>query len=217
MKPFETFDIDAYTVELHQDDDASSPAEWDNLGTLVAFPSLSRSYSFAERESTGDDDDAYDRGGCALLVRYLRMSQGVYALPFQFQDYGSSGARLIALGTDDDANADGFICTTHKRVTELAGSDAQYHTDEWIYNALRVELENWDNYVQGNVAGYVVKDETGDVVDSVWGFYPDAEADEWKNLREEATAAARILASDERTERERAAALNIATVRTSKA
>jgi hypothetical protein len=36
---------------------------------------------------------------------------------------------------------------------------------------LEGEIKDYDQYLTGDVYGYVVKDEAGDRVDSVWGFF----------------------------------------------
>lgn len=174
MEPWETEEYRGFTIELHQDIEPSPPSDWDNLGTMVAFDRLWREYRFCERVSTGDEDDAIERGGARLLLRYLRIAHGMLALPFQFQDYGSSGARILAGDeTDDEFSVSGFIFTTHDRVNELCGLDKKFHTVEWITQALEGELKNWDAYVEGRVVGMVITDANGETVDSCWGFYPD--------------------------------------------
>lgn len=42
-----------------------------------------------------------------------------------------------------------------------------------LHERLKAELKTYDDYLQGNVWGYVIEDEEGDDVDSCWGFYGD--------------------------------------------
>lgn len=188
MEPFETFEYQHCTIELHCDETPTSPADWDTLGTLVMDTDH---YTFADRSMTSEERDAIERGGAALLVRYLRMSEGVYAWPLHFQDYGSSGARLFAGDLSDD-EPNGYIYTTVDRLRELCGEGDEYLTAEWIEKALRGELLTWGQYVEGEVIGYVVKSR-GEIVDSVWGFYPDTSdgsRDGLEYVRKEARSAA---------------------------
>lgn len=194
MEAFETFEVDGLTVELHQDVDPSSPADWDTLGTLVAFPELSRQYALG-RESDGHEDEAFERGGGALLARYLEVVHGQVIVPFRFADYGSSGARLWPTVLEDE-RLSGFIATTPGRVAELCGAPDDGETfykpgdfdgapREWVEEQLRGELREWAHYVEGAVVGIVVKDEKGEVLESVWGCYPDDEGDGLGWIREE--------------------------------
>jgi hypothetical protein len=195
------------TCELHQDTDPVPPSDWDQLGELVAFPSLWRDYRFAARETTGTEDDALDRGGFALVSRYLKMAEGLVTVPFHFQDYGSSGARMTIAATyyengavmfDDDP--DGFIWTDAKRCAELGVDIANAEKQ------LCGELQEWAAWVAGEVVGFVVTDAHGETVESVWGFYPDKSTSGdplgLEHVRAEARAAAEWEAN-ERTHKAR--------------
>lgn len=190
MEPFETFEHAGMTCELHQDQDPSSPAEWDNVGTLVAFPQVGRTWSFAERTTTGTEDEALDRGGFRLLQRYLRMSEDTFAIGVRFEDYGAAGQRCYR---DDDA-PNMMLVGTHERISALCSDDPEDHSRAGAERILASEIPAWDAYLRGEVAGYIVKDPSGAIVDSCWGFYPDAstQADPLglENLRSEARAAA---------------------------
>lgn len=177
MQPetFETFEHAGFTCELYPDWDATSPAEWDNLGELYQF---GRAWLNGAKDAPGDIEEAHERRRAGLTIRALRM-QGDAAVLFQFQDYGSSGARILALDDDDDDIATGYIAGNLARILEEGPVDGDWR------RALRGELTNWDNYVQGNVAGYMIRDEHGEVLDSCWGFYPDDEGDGWDYLRDE--------------------------------
>ena len=196
-EPFETFEHAGQTCELHQDYEPMSPADWDTLGELRGFDSARWGVSLESPHSGAEE--ANDR---CILTRYLSLCHGVVAVPFYFADYGSSGARIY-----ESTDPNGYIFTTHDRVTQLCGEDPAYHARDWIENALRGELETWDAYFQGDVCGYVVRDSAGAVVDSCWGFYPDDEGDGLEYVRGEARAAA----EHEAAERERAARQDIAT------
>lgn len=44
---------------------------------------------------------------------------------------------------------------------------------------LRAELSELDNWVNGNVAGWIAEDPDGETIESVWGYYPDEYPNEW--------------------------------------
>lgn len=230
MEAFERFDHAGFVCELHTDEDPSSPADWDTLGTLVGFSDLTRGWEFTERNATWQEEEALERGEFRLVARYLRLTAGAIAVPFEFRDYGSSGNRLLAT-SEDDSHVNGFLVTTPGRVAELA-SEEQSRDPEWIEEALRGELREWGAWAAQEVVGYVVRDQFGEVVDSCWGFYPEhfsaaereeygrpASDDGYEYVREEARAAATAeaemraaAAAVERVEAERAANMGVATV-----
>ncbi len=167
MEPFESFEHAGFTVELHPDYDSGGPGEWDNLGDLFSFERGNELQGFAERsDSVGQSFEAQEKERPGLTVRYLRAC-GYHAVLFQYQDYGSSGARVLALDDDDDAIATGYIACSFEKMT----SDGPVDGD--ARRALVGELSNWDAWVEGRVVGYVVRDTAGEVVDSCWGFYPE--------------------------------------------
>ena len=49
-------------------------------------------------------------------------------------------------------------------------------TLETIKRVLISEVKTYDDYLQGNVYGWIVKDSEENEIDSVWGYFPDDEA-----------------------------------------
>jgi len=167
-EPVETIhseEHEGWKVEIFQDWDAESPASWDTFGTLVAFRHRIRNYSIGNREADGTEEDALDRGGTRLLQRYLRLACGWEAIPFAFQDYGSSGCRVYDIDWDND-RADGFIYADRDEIQKEFDGDVARARE-----CLKSELAAWDTYFQGDVYGYVVEDPDGNHRDSCWGFY----------------------------------------------
>ena len=159
----ETIEKDGWTVSLYGDNDPMSPDEWDRLGTFEH----GLDYTFGSPQS-GDWDRFGDRTW-DVYARALSIfgDDVAAALPVYVADYGSSGLR--AWETADGANA--VLYTTHKRLTELCGDEAEYHSKEWATEALREELKTWSQYLEGDVYGYVVTRPDGEHDDSCWGFY----------------------------------------------
>ncbi len=179
MEPFETFEHAGFTVELHQDYDSGGPGEWDNLGTLFSFSQGNELQGFGDRsDSVGQSFEAQERDRPGFTIRYLRAC-GYHAVLFQYQDYGSSGARILALDDDGDDRATGYIACSFERMRAEGPVDGDWR------RALVGELGNWDAWVEGTVVGVVVRDDRGEVVDSVWGFYPDDEGDGLEYARSE--------------------------------
>lgn len=156
---------DGFTLKLYRDDDAQSPDSWDNLG--VFEHSSGFSFGKPEREP--------GRGWSVRARSLTLFGEAVAVLPIRVDDYGSSGVRV---GETDGENANGVFYVTDKRLTELCGTGAEYHTREWAEKALRGELEVWQQYFDGDVYGYVVADDKGNHVDSCWGFYGQSYAEE---------------------------------------
>ena len=75
MTPLETYEHEGVTVQIHYDQDATSPREWDNLSVMVSTDSR---YGTLDREATRDETEADSRRD-GLLERYLRLTEDVVA------------------------------------------------------------------------------------------------------------------------------------------
>ena len=62
---------------------------------------------------------------------------------------------------------------------------------------LRAELKELDNWVNGNVAGWIAEDPDGNTIESVWGYYPDEYPKEWDYPISEARSAIDRWASEQ--------------------
>ena len=185
MEPFETYEVGGMTVELHYDPDPWSPAEWDQMAEMVAGPRLARHYTLTKLTTDGTEDEAIERGGARLLTRYLRLVEGAEVVPFRFDDYGANGARLYTL--DDDDHPSGFFRVTREKLIEEYGDDSEESRAK-ARRVIESEAKSWDSYLQGEVYAFVVKNQDGEHVESLWGIYDDTPGLEY--LRSEATSAA---------------------------
>lgn len=170
MEPFETFEHAGCSIHLYYDDDPMPPSDWDTLGTLYA---IGRSDWRAMDDSAfSRAEECMERGGAALLRRYLRLCHGVYAVACQVNDYGSSGVRLYTdNGPADDGYCNAYIVATPESI-EMTGVPL-----ERIEDGLRAELDEWRAYFENEVVGYVVEC-NGETIDSCWSFYPESKPSE---------------------------------------
>lgn len=214
-EPFETFEHAGFTIKLFPDyDQPDSPRDWCNATEMVCWH---RRYDLGDRQPNSTEIDALERGGLRLLERYLRLCEGVVALqPLGLIDH--SGISMYVGGGSHwcdpggwDSGTVGFVYVPRDNICGT--------TEEHAADVLRQDVKVYDDFLRGNVAGYVIGDEKDDHLDSCWGFYPDAEGDGWDYLREEARSIAECFraerdeaAETERVERERAANQDIATV-----
>lgn len=112
----------------------------------------------------------------------------------------------------DDAGWDtsmvGFAIVTEDDIETCCGDDKKYRTLEWLTDAINSEVETYAMYLEGQVYGYVVAEDTP-FADSCWGFLGD------DHVKEEANVAAKHAAeqlAEEANERSEMAARDIVTV-----
>lgn len=198
MEAFETFEHAGYTCELHYDQDAGNPfVEFDQAAEIVWTDTAQKPYD--SRDETLDLDRF---SGVTHAARWLTMYGGaLVALPFTITDYGSGGVRArLHEDWDDDERITGFVIVTPRGVEVTGCPDPT--------EAARQDFETFRVWVEGEVCGWVVRDASGEVLDSCWGYYDETtdyaaqearESAEWHRrerlVNQEPTDVAEILAS----------------------
>lgn len=193
----EEFEQDGWRATVAYDMEPASPADWTRVGTL-AYSTRNANYGDMPSDPYGvgpfmtdcpkcdgdgewyieDEDGArtdetatcphckgecYVTDGAALAAH---TEGAIVTLPVRAVD-GQMGTELSI--ADDWEHANGWIYATPTSVAETLGADA---TPEQIAEALKGELEAWEQWAQGDVYGYIVTAPVShDVADSCWGFY----------------------------------------------
>jgi hypothetical protein len=141
------------TLSIYQDMSAESPREWDNLSTMHCWH---RNYNLGDVQNgdIGVDDLDVD----AIVVP-------IYA-------YTKGGIRLATspFSCPWDSGRLGFAVVTRREIIDNYGT----YNDATIAQAKRCidsEIKTYNNYLDGEVYGYVLKDSEGEEIDSCWGFY----------------------------------------------
>ena len=128
-------------------------------------------------------------------MKYYRIKKRArVVLPIWLYDHSSvsisCGARLGVYNDPWDSMFAGLIYSTPKTVENCLGKKA---TLEQIEKALRGEIDELDDYLQGEVYGFVVTTKSHET-DSCWGFIGDIDY-----VEKEAKAALSSLAKVEKS------------------
>lgn len=224
MEPFETYEHDGITVEIHYqeyDQEHADPRQWDNLTTLVCWHPdyILGDEQFRAPNGRGAVETPFHEGGEGVtsmrhLERYLRIVRGAIGIrPLYLYDHSGISIRAgspspfdnphvrvdeYGQGMGWDTTMIGFVYTTHERITELCGDGLEYHSEEWVNEQVAADVRLYDDYLRGSVYGYVVARGTDDE-ESCWGFLGDPDA---SGLREEANATAAYIAAERRANEE---------------
>lgn len=203
------FTVGRFSVRLEQDTDPSNPREDDNFGHMVCFHSryslgddgvgtngkrTSRQFSDPEAFREFVEDKANGVAVCLALYLYdhsgitMRVSDGGNPFRAFDSDEWDSGQVGWIYATREDIKANwGYTRLTKKRL-------------EQARKLLIAEVETYDQYLTGDIWGYIIEDEDGEHVDSCWGFYgsKDAESEardaaEWHVKDDERKMAADLL------------------------
>lgn len=194
----ERFEVAGVSVRIVYDEDARNPYdEFEPASRLLVRSRVRREFGFGAEYPFGSNDNDIPS---AVAVRWLTMLGGyAIALPFEFADYGSSGARAYISEPSAESASGGYVVIDrHKAESEFLPSDRLYaftkedERREFYATAercARAEFGEFAHYVAGETFGYVAGEGFEDE-DSCYGFYGET------YVREEATAAAEHIAAE---------------------
>ncbi len=169
MEPIKTIDAgNGVTVKIYQDEDPVSPREWDNLGTMVCFH---------PHHNLGDEKHGFTPGTLAEKVK----EPGLVWLSLYLYDHSgiSISAGPPSLRKDNnhfpfdsggwDTSLIGAIFADAETIKKEFGDAPD--AGERALACLRGEVETYNQFLTGDVYGFVIEDAAGEHLDSCWGFY----------------------------------------------
>lgn len=155
-----------HRLKIQQDSYAESPREWDNLGTMFCRHGR---YNLGDKnaEDIRDSNNCLPKKGYTILPLYLYDHSGITMNTTGFSCPWDSGRVGIIYVSDKKARSEyGWKVITKKRREQLR-------------TYLRNEVEVYDQYLTGDVYGFIYEqvsvDQDGEETvieeDSCWGFY----------------------------------------------
>ena len=155
MKP-NIYKVGRYSVEVKLDEHPdNNPRDNDNIGVMTCFH---------RRYTLGDPKVKYTQDELKELIE----RPDVISLPLYLYDH--SGITTKPFSCRWDSGQVGYIWVTEAKARAEFGMAV---TKEEILKCLEAEVSEYDSFIRGEVYGYIVKDENGEVVDSCWGFIGD--------------------------------------------
>ena len=159
---YEEKKIGKYTVKVVQDDDPMNPrVDYDNLGHMICFH---RNYRLGDKHSFTDSRDEE-------LVNLLK-DKNVLWLPLYLYDHSGITMNTTGFSCVWDSGQVGYIYITKDEWRKWQG--VKRVNKKKVYDYMRSEVKDYDNYLTGEVYGFIIEDETGASVDSCWGFNGDS-------------------------------------------
>lgn len=189
----ETFTVDGLTVRIVADDDVHSPrTEWDHAGTMVCWhgrydlgdeqPDYHADEFFMrlmqEREAEVNGKYPPDEIEPEHLERYI--DKHFYVLPLYLLDHSGLSMSTGSFNDSWDSGQVGWIYMSKDKAAKEGIKDP--------LALLRSEVNEFDQYLTGDVWGYEITDDGGHHLDSCWGFYG------FDHCKEEATESAKAIA-----------------------
>jgi hypothetical protein len=143
---------------IEQDDNAQNPrTEFDNIGKMYCWHSrynLGDKHNYESPEDFQESDEY--KNAAVILPLYL---------------YDHSGITISArpFSCPWDSGQVGYIFVDTPTIRKEWGKGKK--AIEKARKYLLAEVETYDQYLTGDVWGYIVEDDNGNHLDSCWGFY----------------------------------------------
>jgi len=150
-----------YTIEIRQDDMPEPPREWDNLGTMVCSHS---------RYNLGDEQLSY--GEFWDFIKEEGGKDSFFILPLYLYDHSGLTMSTEPFSCPWDSGQVGYIYVSKDDVrNEFGAGRISTKLAKQAFKILKGEVETYDQYLRGDVYGYIIKDSNGVEQESCWGFY----------------------------------------------
>lgn len=168
MEPIEELEYKGYTVRIFTDEFPEDPREWDNLGKMIFFHKrydLGDKHEYrAENYSSWEDlqQDVIQPGDVYLTVYgydHGGLCIGVDRYRWPFNCPWDSGQLGWIVARADDIRKEFGV----KRISRKLRKKVE--------EILMVEVETYNQYLTGEVYGYVIFGPDGKERDSCWGYY----------------------------------------------
>lgn len=173
-------------VRINYDPEPDNPKNWDNLGEIT-YNGRSRYVLGTE----GIDNDRFDE-----ISRQVRDGKLIGIPVWAYVHSGSTirAAWENPFGCPWDSGRSGWVYVSREKVLEeYQATRITKALRERVYGVLRAEVETFNQYLNGDVYGYMVErlvDGEWEIADSCWGFYGLKDCEEQGRAAAEALIAA---------------------------
>lgn len=150
-----------FTAHICYDSNPMNPRkDWDNLGKIVS------------RKLTSDEEFEFS-GAKECDIKRLKTEFGATViLPIYMYSHGGETINTTGFSCPWDSGQVGWIFATTEDICKLYGCKrVNPATRSKVKQLLIDEIETYDQYIRGEVYGYVLFDNAGNEIDSCWGFY----------------------------------------------
>lgn len=152
------FNVDKLHIKIVRDEDPVNPRENDNLGEILYNTSLR--YKLGDRNvSSKELDEITKRTDVIWLPMYVCMHGGIFVNTTGFSDIWDTAVGGIIYVTLDKIRK-GY---NKKRITKRVRDSVE--------DTLNHEIETYNFFINKDVYGFIIEDDTHTELDSCFGFY----------------------------------------------
>ena len=172
--PIETKEHEKATIKIYTDDDPhEGPRDWDNLGTMLCFHGR---YNLGDSDAQDDLNERYDSDDFedwdAMEQALIKQEDIAVILPLYLFDHSGITIRTGPFSCPWDSGQVGFVFVTKDKLRkEFNRKRLSTKILTKAEGILCSEVKVYDQYLTGDIYGFVIEDKSGEQVDSCWGFY----------------------------------------------
>lgn len=156
------------TLRIYPDESPENPRRWDNLCTMVCFHGRYELGDKDKHEYRSADFNGWDE----LKAQIEKDHDPAVILPLYLFDHSGITISTSPFSCPWDSGQVGFIFVSKERVRkEYNCHRIGKRILEKVQRVVKCEVEQYDQYLIGDVYGYILKDANGEHLDSCWGFY----------------------------------------------
>jgi hypothetical protein len=154
------------TLEVTQDEYPSNPRQDDNLSTMICFH---RRYNLGDKHNYNHQDYS---GWAEMEKAIIKNESPAVILPLFLYDHSGITISTSPFSCKWDSGQIGFVFISKEKLKkEFNVKKVNSKLIEKATKILLSEVETYDQYLTGDVYGYTLLDENGEIEDSCFGFY----------------------------------------------
>ncbi len=197
MSVLQEFSLDNKKLLIVQDDCVSNPrVDFDNLGTFIDTQGNGDSTDFRFEGNYASREDFIEEGEAEIRKHFKDVAVVLAVHKYEHSGVGYSTNYSYPYNCRWDSGTVGFIFATKKDIRENFG--IKRVTEKYVEqteNILSSEIETFSQWASGEIVGFRIEDEDGEIIDSCYGFYGtdietngvlDHVGEEWREIIKEA-------------------------------
>lgn len=156
-----------YTIRIEPDETTGSPrTDYDNFGTMVCFH---RRHNLGDKHNYSSD--AFN-GWAEVKKQIIKDNDPAIILPVYLYDHSGLTISTTPFSCHWDSGQIGFIFVSKAKVRDEYGKKTiSKKLKDQVRKILEGEIETYDQYLRGEVCGWIIDTPDQDNVDSCWGYY----------------------------------------------
>lgn len=191
MEAIKSIEYKGCEISIYYDETPLNPrVDWDNMATMVCkhsryilgdeqFSDDPIDYLIRELNlSVREEEKIYEMGYNTSTLNYLveKWRKTHFVLPLYLYDHSGITISTGSFACKWDSGQIGWIVCSFEDARKWHNfKKLTAKRKQLIIECMEAEVQEYDQYLTGEVYGFIAEDENGNQLDSCWGFFGDIE------------------------------------------